>query len=252
MKELKYILVLLTLVSGCTSLDDRNPDSSNRRTLIIGDSLSSGTRFGLKMADFFERPQSYCKNVKDTYQATNSYARPSSATRHWIATSGTNKNWLCKQKTIYVNGTSSRNTSGAALCGAAKGTSVFASLVKKHKANAYFIALGTNSLGMGKASVQNRIKELLAQVPKGSLCFWTPTTLTSSKYIKKARNVEAWTRQALSESSRSCYLIPTIDSVTKRKSCSKFYVGDGIHHTKCGSDLWAQTVIDKICGLNVL
>lgn len=237
----------MKLVFFIVILFSNNLTAEESEALFVGDSLSSGSRFGFLMVEFLRNPGQFCSTDNGARNLVKAYARPSAATRHWRARSGSSKKWLCKQKKIYVNGTASRDTSGRELCRASGEQSVFEKLLGIQKPNVVMIALGANSLGFSDRFVTKEIRGMLAQIPRNTLCFWITPPLASAKYLPQIKRMELLTRDAVGD---RCLHVPTVAELTGQTVCERFNARDGIHHTACGSRLWGQTVIDKICDLS--
>ncbi|HAA58496.1 MAG TPA: hypothetical protein DCE42_27285 [Myxococcales bacterium] len=228
------------------------PPQGSYNFLFIGDSQSSGSKFAYKIVDYLKQPAGHCTTAKSSNNKVASYAKPSSACRHWAERSGSSKNWLCGASTVYTNGTASSNTTGAALCSGitSSSKSIFEKRVEVHKPNAFVVALGDNSLGFSSTYVKNKVNDMLNQMPAGSLCFWIAPTVGATKYMTKKRNMEGWIRDAINSNTHvKCHLITTISELSSQSTCSSFNVSDGLHMTSCGSELWATTAIKKMCAL---
>lgn len=217
-------------------------------SLYIGDSLSSNTHFANRMVDFLNHPESHCSafafNNENQAQA---YARPSAAVRHFAET-GSNKDWLCQQSTIYRNGTGP-NLTGTQICANTSGEAIFENLNNGHKPDTLIIALGTNSLGFSASYITSETKKMLAQIQPHQKCYWILPTYVSSTYRDRIIKTRQAITAALSDYNNICIPIETYSEMGNQNQCSSFYVSDGIHHTNCGSDLWAQASIEKICAL---
>ncbi len=234
-------------------LDEPIPEEPTPRllgsSLFIGDSLSSDTRFAHTMVDFLDNPESHCEAFREnSLNQSYSYARPSAAVRHY-AEMGSNKDWLCQQKTIYRNGTG-KNLTGSELCAGTLGKTIFENLLAGHKPQTLIIALGTNSLGFSASYIEAETTKMLQSIDTSKVCYWILPTYVSSKYrdrIIKTRNA---IKNAIKNSSSSCTPIDTFEAMRVQTHCSSFYVSDGIHHTNCGSGIWAEEAIKQICVLN--
>ena len=96
----------------------------------------------------------------------------------------------------------------------------------------------------------NIVKEtnrLLDQINPQQRCFWIAPTRVSSKYKKKIEKTEAAIKEAINKHSSPCIIIKTYKDLATQKDCSKFNAPDGLHHSSCGSLLWAELAIEKIC-----
>ena len=223
--------------------------------LHIGDSQSSGTRFAKHMVAFLRTPRASCPGAKAINNTVYSYAKVSSAARHWSAGSGSNKTWLCGAKTVYTNGTASANTNGAALCSGItnKSTSIFEKLIAQHKPTAFLIQLGGNSAGFSESYVKGKVKQMMDQLPTGSLCFWVSPSFSSSKYLTKRKAVEKWLKDSLHAYTRiKCSLLTSIDEMSRQTRCTSFNSSDGLHMTSCGSQIWGELISKKLCALGRL
>lgn len=220
--------------------------------LYIGDSQSSGTNFAKLIVDYLRNPSNHCSNTQTKNNTVFSYAKVSSASRHWSELSGSSKNWLCGASKVYTNGTASSNTTGSKLCSGItnQSKSIFQKLVAQHQPTTFLIQLGGNSMGFSETYVKGRIKRMLDQMPAGSTCFWVTPSFSSSKYINQRRNVEKWTKDTLKGYTRlTCHVLTSIDEVSRQTTCSSFNSSDGLHMTSCGSRLWGQIIIQKLCAL---
>ncbi len=218
-------------------------------SLFIGDSLSSNTEFAHSIVDFINSPEDHCEAFQgSTLNQAQSYARPSAAVRHY-AELGSNKDWLCEQKTIYRNGTGV-NFTGGELCQGTEGETIFDNLLDGHKPQTLIIALGTNSLGFSATYIESETSKMLTSIDSSKECYWILPTYVSSKYrdrIVKTRNA---IKAAIENTNSTCIPIDTFEAMRVQTQCSSFYVSDGIHHTNCGSGLWADEAISQICALN--
>ncbi len=222
--------------------------------LYIGDSQSSGSPFAKLIVDALRNPATYCSNPNTKGNTVFSYAKVSSASRHWSELSGSSKSWLCRATKVYTNGTASSNTTGSKLCAGiiSQSTSVFQKLIANHKPNAFFIQLGGNSSGFSETYVKSRIKRMLSQMPPKSLCFWV-TPSYGKKGLTQRRNIEKWTKETLAQYTRiQCSVLTSIDEMSKQTTCNPFNTSDGVHMTNCGSKLWGQHIIQKICSTGKL
>ncbi|MCB9640970.1 MAG: hypothetical protein H6727_18890 [Myxococcales bacterium] len=223
--------------------------------LYIGDSQSSGTKFAQAIVAYLRNPGDYCSNPKTQGNTVFSYAKVSSASRHWSEQSGSSKDWLCGATLVYTNGTAAQNTDGTALCAGITNTtkSIFERRIEVHKPNTFFIQLGGNSMGFAESYVKSRIQRMLDQMPQGSLCFWVTPSFSSSTYLAKRRDIERWTREVLQSYTRiQCDILTSIDEISMQTACPSFNTSDGIHMTSCGSQLWGQVIISKLCALQKL
>ncbi|MCB0378067.1 MAG: SGNH/GDSL hydrolase family protein [Bdellovibrionales bacterium] len=259
----KFIFVLSVLCIAChpsahDNLDPSNPKevvddqrelSSPQTILMLGDSLASETRFAYKMVEYLTQAKDFCGQAVSYDNLVHFYARPSASPRHFVDSSGTNKDWLCRQKTIYRNGTAA-NTTGPILCQNTQGVSVFTKLLNKHEPTIVIVELISNSIGFSEAFIKSKVKQTLDQIPDGKLCYWIGPTAVSNKYLAKVRKAERALEEALLEYERlSCPLIKSVDAMLAQTQCEKFNVSDGLHHTNCGSELWAEYVFNNLCQL---
>ena len=88
---------------------------------------------------------------------------------------------------------------------------------------------------------------MLDAVSEESRCFWIPPTFVGTQYKTKALNTIEIIREAINEHSTKCIVIDSFDAMKAQTKCSRFVVGDQIHHTSCGSQLWGEFVSEKIC-----
>lgn len=222
--------------------------------LMIGDSQSSGSKFAQVMVNFLREPQKTCASAKTMANVVYSYAKVSSAARHWSAVSGTNKDWMCNGNTIYTNGTAAQNTSGQQLCSDIINTSssLFQKLIALHKANAFLIQLGANSIGFSESYVKSRVIDMLDQMPAGSLCFWV-APVYGTTYTSQKKSIETWLREVLVSYNRvTCELLTSFDEMSVQTTCTPFNTSDGLHLTNCGSQLWGELIRSKICNIKRL
>ena len=220
--------------------------------LYIGDSQSSGTNFAKLIVDYLRNPSNHCTNTKTKNNTVFSYAKVSSASRHWSELSGSSKNWLCGATKVYTNGTASSNTTGSKLCAGitSQSKSIFQKLVAQHQPTTFLVQLGGNSMGFSESYVKSRITRMLDQMPNGSTCFWVTPSFSSSKYMAQRRNVEKWTKETLKSYQRlTCHVLTSIDEVSRQTTCSSFNSSDGLHMTSCGSQLWGRIIIQKLCAI---
>lgn len=234
------------------------PQSSNPGKqltfLYIGDSQSSGSQFAKIMVNLLRNPSTDCSNPKTSNNTVFSYAKVSSASRHWSEPSGSSKSWLCRATKVYTNGTASSNTTGSKLCAGitSQSISIFQKLIANHKPSGFLIQLGGNSSGFSESYVKSRIKRMLDQMPPSSLCFWV-TPSYGTKSLTNRRNVEKWTQEAIAAYSRiQCSVLTSIQEMSKQTTCSSFNSSDGVHMTTCGSRLWGQLIRQKICATGKL
>ncbi len=216
--------------------------------LLVGDSLSSNTDFSYKMIQGFTDFKKNCAAGKTDYKAVSAFALPSASPRHFAAPSGSNKAWLCRQKKIYRGGTAD-DLSGATFCKDIQNLSPFEKLVDEEQPTDIVIALGTNSLAFNSDFVVAQVTDLLEQLPEFSRCFWVAPTFVSRKYQSQVKKVELAIQEALDTSAVSCKMISTFEAMKNQTQCQNFNGSDGIHHTHCGSQLWAEKVFDDICSL---
>ncbi len=224
---------------------EREPHT-NPKLLLIGDSLASNTAFSQTLITAFQQFKKNCQGINFEYEQITSFALPSSSPRHFVARSGSNKDWLCRQKRIYHNGTKTDQT-GQTFCSGIGSKSPLEKLIEEETPTDLVIALGTNSLAFNGDYIVEKVTDMLSQLPEGSRCFWVAPTYVSQKYHSKIAKVEAALTEALDTHTLTCQLVKTFDEMKKQTQCSRFYVSDGIHHTSCGSQLWGETVFDKIC-----
>lgn len=232
------------------------PGGPSKTFLYIGASHSSGTNLAKVLIAFFKQPKTFCSTAKTSNNSVYSYTRPSAAARHWSAKSGSNKDWLCRQTKIYTNGTASGDTTGPAMCASVAQTnqSPYQGLINKHKPNAFLIQLGDNSLGFSESYVKGKVKDLLDQIPAGSLCMWmAPTYGVGTELQTKKKRMEGWLRDALKNYTRlTCHLLTSYDEMEKQTTCNPFNVSDKLHMTSCGARLLGETTRTKICQLGIL
>lgn len=214
--------------------------------LFVGDSLSSGSAFADILVERFGNWESFCGDSKSNTTSNNSYALPSASPRHFVERSGSNKDWLCSQKRIYRNSTSLDMT-GSQICQNTSGLSVFNKIVNQHKPTTYAMVLGTNSFAFSASYLEARIHEMLDQMSPESRCFWVTPTYVSSKYEKKSQDTTKTIVNALNRHPKKCLAIESFEEMKKQVQCNHFLVSDGIHHTRCGSQLWGEVVTQKIC-----
>ncbi len=219
-----------------------------QQLLIVGDSLSSNTLFSHTLIDEFSEFAKHCPGVTTEYKKISSFALPSSSPRHMIADSGSHRDWLCQQKRIYRNNTAP-DISGEQFCRSIGQRSAFEKLVDEDNPTDVIIALGTNSLAFSGDFIVARVNDMLSQLPEKARCFWVGPTYVSAKYQNKLKKVEAAIIEALDSSPIACQYIATYEAMKNQTQCSRFYVNDGIHHTRCGSELWAEDVFSKVCSV---
>ncbi len=226
-----------------------------KRILYIGDSQSSGSKFAFYIVNFLRNPRSICPSAKSGKNEVHSYAKVSSAARHWGDKSGVSKNWLCRASKIYVNGTAATNTTGAKICQGilSKQKSIFQKLIERHQPDTFLVQLGSNSIGLSESFVKSKVKNLLEQMPPSSLCYWVAPTYGSAKYLAKKRAIERWLKEVLQNYRRiHCHLITSIDEMSRQTTCHPFNTPDGLHLTYCSSLLWGKFIAKKICAIGGL
>lgn len=228
------------------------PTSSqnSKRILMVGDSQSSGTSFAKVMVSFFRAPKTVCSTAQTSNNQVFSYAKVSSAARHWSETKGSSKNWLCRATRIYTNGTTSTHTTGVHVCkGILNQTrSIFEALVALHQPDVFLIQLGGNSAGFSESYVKSRTLRLLNQIPAGRTCFWIAPTHTAAHLKANRVQVVRWIRDTLQRATHvHCTLLESMEDMAKQTSCSSFNVSDGLHMTRCGSDLWGRFTRNQLC-----
>ena len=231
------------------------PTPTSLTVLYIGDSQSSGTKFAQTMIDALRNPAKYCPQPRSQNNTVFSYTLVSSAARHWSELSGSSKDWLCAAALIYTNGTAPKNTDGPTICAGItnQSKSVFQRRIEVHKPNAFLIQLGANSIGFSESYVKSRIQRMLDQMPQSSLCFWVTPTYSPTSQLQNRRDMERWTREVFQQNTRVlCHILPSIDEISKQTTCNPFHTSDGIHMTTCGSQLWAQVILSKLCPLQKL
>lgn len=171
--------------------------------------------------------------------------------RHFSSETGTHKDWLCERGTISRNGTG-RDVSGANFCNDLNRVdqrygAVMAELNDEVDSDTVIIALGFSSRGFSESFIRSETVMLLSHLKRGQKCYWIAPTATTSEHDARMEKVLRGLRAGIRESKFPCELIETRSEMSRQTSCTSFNSSDGLYPSDCGSSLWADTVIDKIC-----
>lgn len=120
-------------------------------------------------------------------------------------------------------------------------------LLEKAQPNHVIFALGTHAKQQSNDFIVNRVTEMLTSLSSDTKCYWVTPTYVSNHHSRRVRRIEKAIIEALDSSSTPCQVISTYDSMKSQQDCASFLKADGIHHTRCGSSLWAEEVFSQIC-----
>jgi hypothetical protein len=229
---MKYLIPFILFVSFACTTAEREPASSYKSVLYIGDSQSAG-HLGRFVFDHLSK-----SFEKKDIQV---YGIGSSSPRHW-GDPGTSKNgrWLCKRSgrfNSYFNIPLNEK-----LCSGDENKSAFHHVNRKKPDLVIFQFLG-NSMGFNGSYIKKRVKQLLDEIEGQDCIFITSPPyykdlaeknklrIETEKHFKDAVGERCQFVQGMSEENLSTFLLE-----------SDHYVGDKIHLSKKGASVFFEQV----------